>query len=275
MENEKLKSSFMTRFKSSIVLTIVLVLVGIFDTEYTVFGFTLLISMIGIMEIMRVLKINKNLISILGYMGTAAIYACLFFRREDLLVFVFAAYLLLIMAFFVFTFPKYQAYQMMGLFFGLFYVSLMISYMYQIRIFTNGKYYFYMVFLTAWGNDVFAYCTGLLLGKHKAFPKLSPKKTIEGCVGGILGGALMPALYTFILGLVGVFNVNPFKVALIGACGALLAMVGDLAASAIKRNYEIKDYGKLIPGHGGILDRFDSVIFVAPVLYYLLLVLMV
>ena len=105
-------------------------------------------------------------------------------------------------------------------------------------------------------------------------PVLSPKKSVEGGVGGVLGAALLGALYAL---LISGFNQadghTPLMYAIICAVGALISMVGDLAASAIKRNKEIKDYGKLIPGHGGILDRFDSVIFTAPFIYFLASVL--
>ena len=101
-------------------------------------------------------------------------------------------------------------------------------------------------------------------------PVLSPKKTIEGAVGGVLGTALLTMLYACIFrNAMQIESRGIVVLAGISMAGALISMVGDLAASAIKRNYEVKDYGHLIPGHGGILDRFDSVIFTAPIIYYL------
>ena len=107
----------------------------------------------------------------------------------------------------------------------------------------------------------------MLIGKHKMAPVLSPKKSIEGAAGGVAGAALLGLIYAAAIG------GKLLEYALICAIGALISMVGDLAASAIKRNRNIKDYGKLIPGHGGILDRFDSVIFTAPVIYLLAIVI--
>ena len=105
-------------------------------------------------------------------------------------------------------------------------------------------------------------------------PKLSPKKSIEGAVGGVLGTVLLTILYGFVFQKqMNLSRSYIFLLSGITAVGALISMIGDLAASAIKRNYEIKDYGTLIPGHGGILDRFDSVIFTAPIIYYLALFL--
>ena len=125
----------------------------------------------------------------------------------------------------------------------------------------------WLIFLCSWGCDTCAYCVGMLIGKHKMAPVLSPKKSVEGAVGGVAGAVLLGVIYA-------AATKGPMaEYALICGVGALISMVGDLAASAIKRNMGIKDYGKLIPGHGGILDRFDSVIFTAPVIYYLTLAL--
>ena len=118
------------------------------------------------------------------------------------------------------------------------------------------------------------YVVGMLFGKHKLAPVLSPKKSIEGALGGVAGSALVGAVY-------GYFVVEPaisgqqvtWIFLLISMVGAVISQVGDLAASAIKRNHDIKDYGKLIPGHGGVMDRFDSVIFTAPMIYFLAVLL--
>ena len=115
----------------------------------------------------------------------------------------------------------------------------------------------------------------MLIGKHKMAPVLSPKKSVEGGVGGVIGAALLGAIYALVISnWNGMSTHTPLMYALICAVGALISMVGDLAASAIKRNKEIKDYGTLIPGHGGILDRFDSVIFTAPFIYFLSMILL-
>ena len=158
----------------------------------------------------------------------------------------------------------------MAAFFGIFYVSIMLSFIYQTRMIENGAYIVWLIFLCSWGCDTCAYCVGVLLGKHKMAPILSPKKSVEGAIGGVCGAFLLTLLYSFIFrAQMGVSLKEMLILGLISAVGGLISMVGDLAASAIKRNYEIKDYGTLIPGHGGILDRFDSVIITAPIIYYL------
>ena len=113
----------------------------------------------------------------------------------------------------------------------------------------------------------------MLLGKHKMAPKLSPKKSVEGGIGGVLGAALLGVLFALAVNQWAGAQAGVLEYAIICGVGGMISQVGDLAASAIKRNHEIKDYGKLIPGHGGILDRFDSVIFTAPIINYLTMAL--
>ncbi len=121
----------------------------------------------------------------------------------------------------------------------------------------------WLVVIAAFGSDIMAYFTGYFLGKHKMAPNLSPKKTIEGGVGGVLGSAVFCGLFGYFC-----FPSLMVHCMLIGVLGGLVAEAGDLTASMFKRGMGIKDYGNLIPGHGGIMDRFDSVIFVAPVVCY-------
>ena len=162
----------------------------------------------------------------------------------------------------------------MAAMFGVLYVAVMLSYIYKTRNLEGGAWLVGLIFLSSWGSDTCAYCVGRLIGKHKMAPVLSPKKSVEGAVGGVLGASLLGAVYALIIaGVNPAQGHTPLVYALICAVGALISMVGDLAASAIKRNKGIKDYGKLIPGHGGVLDRFDSLLFAAPAVYvYLTLI---
>ena len=121
----------------------------------------------------------------------------------------------------------------------------------------------WLVVLTAFGTDIFAYFTGYLFGKHKLCPAISPKKTIEGAIGGVFGSVILSFAFIMII--------QPdllFHAIVIGVLGSIISQFGDLTASIIKRKIGIKDYGNLIPGHGGVLDRFDSVLFTAPFVYY-------
>ena len=133
----------------------------------------------------------------------------------------------------------------------------------------------WLIFACSWGCDTSAYCVGMTLGKHKLAPVLSPKKSVEGAIGGVLGAVLIGVLYALAINkFTTSTGINVWYYAAISAVGAIISQVGDLAASGIKRNHDIKDYGRLIPGHGGILDRFDSVIFTAPIIYYMALILL-
>ncbi|MBR1692907.1 MAG: phosphatidate cytidylyltransferase [Lachnospiraceae bacterium] len=182
---------------------------------------------------------------------------------------------LAILIVYVLTFPKYRAPEIMATIFSFLYAPVMLSYIYQTRCLENGIYIVWLIFISSWMCDTSAYAVGMLIGKHKMAPKLSPKKSVEGGIGGIVGAALLGCLYGWILQNMGIMEVRSFWVyPLIAGVGGAISQLGDLAASAVKRNYDIKDYGNLIPGHGGILDRFDSVIFTAPMIYYLAVILL-
>ena len=145
---------------------------------------------------------------------------------------------------------------------GLVYIPFFTYHMVLIDM-TDYSLFIWIVVIAAFGSDICAYFTGYFLGKHKMAPNLSPKKTIEGAVGGLIGSSLLSGLFGFI------FMREMAVVCLVlGLVGGAAGMAGDLTASMFKRKMGIKDYGTLIPGHGGIMDRFDSVIFVAPVVYY-------
>lgn len=124
-----------------------------------------------------------------------------------------------------------------------------------------------MSLAVAWLNDTCAYFSGYFFGKRKLCPKLSPKKTVEGAIGGVFGDLLVCCVLAFVYAKATGCAINWPSFAIFLPVGAVIAIFGDLAASAIKRQYGVKDYGKVMPGHGGVMDRFDSWIFVAPLLY--------
>lgn len=132
-------------------------------------------------------------------------------------------------------------------------------------------------FILAWVTDSGAYFVGCGIGKHKLIPKLSPKKTIEGAIGGIVACVLISLGYVWLLDKsfgVSLFNGGDYKKMLVlSFIGSVISQLGDFASSAIKREFNVKDFGNLLPGHGGVLDRFDSIIFVAPFVYYILTLL--
>jgi phosphatidate cytidylyltransferase len=277
-------NSFMIRLRSSIILMAVAITAMVLG-GYVLFGVIVLITMIGLMELYRVVGVNKSGLGATGYIF--ALLYFLFLMITDLLkykepwikslkpvffpVFI-AVFLVVVLAVYVLTFPKYNSEKITLVFFGFFYVAVTLSYIFKVREMECGAYSVWLIFIGSWGSDTMAYLVGRKLGKTKIAPKLSPKKSLEGLIGGIVGAALIGVIFALIFKsqLEGTFN-NPILIfGLVGAIGSVVSQIGDMAASAIKRNKGIKDYGTLIPGHGGILDRFDSVIFIAPIVYYML-----
>lgn len=256
---------FKTRLISGIVLVII-ALATIISGSWILFFTLLAVSLIGMRELYKVMKVSDEHVTVLelvGYLGAVLYYIAMKADFGNYGTMAIIISMILILFVYVFGYPKYHAEQVMAAFFGVVYVAVMLSFIYLTRSLPDGKFLVWLIFLCSWGCDTCAYCVGMLIGKHKMAPVLSPKKSIEGAVGGVAGAALLGVIYA------AATQGKMAEYALICAVGALISTVGDLAASAIKRNQNIKDYGKLIPGHGGILDRFDSVIITAPVIYYL------
>jgi len=172
----------------------------------------------------------------------------------------------------IFTYPKRKFEDAAMTVFTVLYVPVLFSFIYLLREVKYGEFFVWYIILAAWGSDTMAYFTGMYLGAHRMAPKLSPKKTIEGAVGGVLGAVLICAIFGAIIAdAVELDRGVLVKCSLLlGLVGSLGSMAGDLFASSIKRIMKIKDYSNLIPGHGGVLDRFDSILFVAPLMVMLL-----
>lgn len=151
-----------------------------------------------------------------------------------------------------------------------FVLPMLFTSLIRIDMMKDGNYLLLMVFIVAFASDSFAYFAGMFLGKHKLAPQLSPKKTIEGSAGGFIGTIACMLIYGALMAANG-FSVNYVVLAIYGYLGSLAGQLGDLSFSAIKRLNDVKDYSHLIPGHGGILDRFDSMLFIAPLIELLLL----
>lgn len=260
---------FITRTISGAVLLAVTILLVALGGPWLL-GFVEVISLIGMFELYRVFGIERKPLAYIGYIGALGVDLTIWMGREDLVLAVIVFDFLLLMAAYVFAYPRYHASEITSAFFGLVYVAVMLSFIYRTRAGEDGAYTVWLIYISAWGSDTCAYLVGRAIAKHKMAPVLSPKKSVEGAVGGVAGAALIGLVYAAVFQTQLTAFASPLAACtLIGACGSLISMVGDLAASAIKRNYNIKDYGTLIPGHGGIMDRFDSIIFTAPVIFYL------
>lgn len=152
---------------------------------------------------------------------------------------------------------------------GFIYIICFFSFLILIRDHNHGSYLIWIVFIIAWCCDTFAYYTGKTFGRTKLCPSVSPKKTVEGSIGGILGSVLGLMIYAYITKKV---DFEAYQLILLGITGSIVSQLGDLSASLIKRHMGIKDYGNIMPGHGGILDRFDSILFTAPIVYYCIII---
>ncbi len=231
----------------------------------------ILVSLAGTYELLKVDNMHKTMPGYITYVSVIGFYLLLFWRGMNVAIpgLIFA--IMLILATYVFTYPKHHVKSIALCIMAVMYVGVLTSFFYQTRCLEYGNWFVWVILIAASGSDTFAYLTGICIGKHH-FSELSPKKTIEGCIGGVVGAAVLGLIYSFFLPdfVTDMFRINVHLLFLIiGAVGSVVSQIGDLIASAIKRNYEIKDYSQLIPGHGGILDRFDSILYVAPVVFYL------
>ena len=256
---------FRTRLASGIVLMAVTITLMVYG-GYPLFWVITAISLIGLYELYKAVGMEKTVPALAGYISSIVTDWLLLKNEYEYLLMWIIFTLMVFMACYVISYPKFNSEQITMLFFGIIYVTVMLSFVFKVRFVQDGHLLVWFIYIGAWGSDTCAYCVGKLIGKHKMPSKLSPNKTIEGCLGGVAGAALIGFIFAV------VFYDNKdiwWQLPLIGAVSSVISQIGDLAASAIKRNHDIKDYGNLIPGHGGILDRLDSIIFTAPVVYYL------
>lgn len=285
---------FIERLLSGIVM-VLLVFFGIYFGGWVWWAMVAALAIRGMYEMYRALGLKGSKITIYGYIIVALFYVVIMPALYNLTIVDGMKFLVLntsvlemaiimlgflgAMAVYVFTFPKYDYAKIFDLIIGAFYPGILISYLYIIRVYPGGLFLTWLVFIAAWGSDTFAYCTGMICKKffttHKMAPILSPKKSVEGGIGGLVFAGILGFIYGMLFQKdLDIFSMPvPIACAIISVAGGMISMVGDLAASAIKRNREIKDYGKLIPGHGGVMDRFDSIIFAAPCVYFLISIL--
>ncbi|MEA5085521.1 MAG: phosphatidate cytidylyltransferase [Lachnospiraceae bacterium] len=237
----------------------------------------LVLSVIGMYEFYRAFYPKPKALDFVGY-SFAVIYVVFsefFINQNNMFNILVSAFLVVLLIAMVLFHNKVNIKDIMVTFFGFFYVCFLISHIYLIREYTYGKFFVWLVFICAFGCDTGAYFSGMLFGKRKLIPELSPKKTVEGAVGGVITATVVAVVYGICIErYFKLENVNTTILCLItGIAGSVLSQIGDLAASSVKRFVNLKDYGNLIPGHGGILDRFDSVLLTAPVVYYIMLFL--
>ncbi len=255
-----------TRILTGLVLIAVLVLV-LMSNIHIITCAIALISVVGLYEFYKATGVNKSVpLSVLGYVtGLVAAFGGYIPSRFLLpIVYVFMLLLFIIML----KDHKTVSVSDAGLvIFSIIYIPVFLSTLADIYRFGNGIYYLCIVFIGAFMTDTFAYFCGVFFGRHKLCPVISPKKTIEGSAGGSICSVGLVLLYGLLLDKSFGIEINYIKLAVLGVLIAVISQIGDLAASIIKRKYGVKDYGTIFPGHGGVLDRLDSIIAAAPLVY--------
>ncbi len=228
-----------------------------------------LLSFIAAYEVLKCFSLEKKILpSVAAYLISAGLPVLAYVLKNDLTVF-FISMALSLFAFMIYYFVlavfchcQYKYTELSGVFVMMLYVVVSFSAMSLIRNIEGvGFALFMLIFVVAWFTDVFAYLTGFLIGKHKLAPVISPKKTVEGAIGGVVFSTGCCFLFALIVTLIDTnLSVNYVSLAIFAPILSIASQIGDLFASAVKRERGIKDYGYLLPGHGGILDRFDSII---------------
>lgn len=265
-----------TRIITAIVLVAILVPVLIFaDTPALPIGIAVC-AVIAVYEMLSCMGLKKAILVGAPFYACAAAFPFLI-RYVDSTVLIgdiaFAAISVIVLYLFtvmILSHGKYTISQMGALMLSMLYILIGFSgieFLHDKVL--GGSYLYLMIFIGAWITDVFAYFCGMLLGrggKHKLIPDVSPKKTVEGAIGGVVFCVLAMLAFGLILEATVDFRTNLLVFAAAGLVASVVSQVGDLSMSVIKRTYGIKDYGKIFPGHGGILDRFDSILAVSIVL---------
>ena len=253
-------------------------------SNYVIYPIALgVLCAIAAFELMRVFDVHKNwFVAIPTYIMTALL-PCIYFLtvpknapQEEVYAYIvtlfltLAIYLLYLAAVAVFSGGKLQFSRLALTFAAITYITFAFNALALLRYMPYGSYIYLMVFIGAWTCDTFAYFTGRLFGRHKLAPTLSPKKTIEGSIGGMLFTVGGFALYGFIIeSTVEYIEANYLELCIMGLALSVVSQIGDLFASLIKREFGVKDYSRILPGHGGIMDRFDSILAVSIVLLVL------
>ncbi len=230
------------------------------------FAATLVVALIGLYEFYQAMEAAKlNPIKPIGYIFAIAILSQFHFINMSANPIFWLVMTIIALSIILLANRKYNMIDASITLYGLLYVPVLLGHILLTSQQPNGIV-IWLIFITAWGTDTCAYFAGNFFGKRKLCPEISPKKTVEGAIGGILGTMIIAGIFGYFM-----IKEHMTAVILIGFFGSIFSMLGDLTASVIKRRVGIKDFGNLIPGHGGILDRFDSILFTAPVIYYFLL----
>ena len=232
-------------------------------------------SMIGLYEYYKAVGLlaHRGLCA-MGIVAAVIIPVGLMLSIQETLILVYVYVVALFLIMLIYN-KRVKASDIAMLLLGIIYIPYFLSYIIHIRSMEFGRFFIWFVFIGAFSTDTCAYFAGRMFGRHKLCPDISPKKTIEGAIGGVVGAGIMFVLFGVVVnnafaGFLGGRQFNLLLLFVLGLIAAVISEIGDLVASSIKRQYDIKDFGNILPGHGGILDRCDSIILVAPTIFLFL-----
>lgn len=253
----------------------IVALILIFGNIYIIDILFSIVAIIALHEYFNAFKENNKPVKWIGYISCVLI-AVLHVIPKEYLLFTLGLSISVIIALLfmkvISSNMKTSISDIMITLFGICYIVFFLAFIPLLYGIENGKYLIWFILIAAWVTDTCAYFVGCKFGKHK-FSEISPKKSKEGCVGGTVGAIIIGVLYAIVLNKFAGLQISYLYIPLIMGLLSILSQIGDLSASSIKRTVGIKDFGNLIPGHGGILDRIDSIIFIAPFAYFLLMLI--
>lgn len=259
------------RLTSGFIVTLALIVILLIQSNLITGILFTVIAIIAMNEYLNAISKVCKPIKWIGYLSCIIVAVINFIPEKYListLIFSIPTILLILFTQVIATDMKITFKDMAYTFLGICYIPVFMMFLSLVDGMDNGKLLLGYIFIASWGTDVFAFSFGLKFGKHK-FSKVSPKKSIEGCIAGTLGATILMIVYTIILNNCFSFEYSYIMIAISGIVLSLIGQIGDFSASCIKRYVDIKDYSNLLPGHGGMLDRIDSVLFIAPFAYML------
>lgn len=262
----------LTRVLSGIIGFPLVALILILGNIYVIDVFFAIVAAISIYEYMGSFKGKCKPVEWIGYLSCVPIAFLHVIPKEHYLYTLALSLIFIIAALFiqvVTTNMKTKIKDIFATFYGIIYIVFFLMFIPLLNGVENGRFLIWYILIAAWGTDTFAYFVGCKYGKHK-FTKISPKKSIEGSIGGTIGAIVISIVYTICINKYANLDVSYLFIGIATLILSILSQIGDLSASSIKRTVKIKDFGSLIPGHGGMLDRIDSIIFIAPFAYFLL-----
>lgn len=261
------------RVSSALLGFPLVVIILTFGNKYIVDIFLAIIALLGMQEYFNAVQKECKPVRWVGYLSSVFIALIhivpeniSFITTSNILALIIPTLLLILFAQVIITNMKTNFKDIAYTLFGILYIITCISFIALLRGLESGKILVWYGIIASWGTDIFAYIIGKRFGKHK-FSKVSPKKSIEGCISGIIGAVIIAIIYTYAINSIYSLGYSYIYISIATIILSIIGQIGDFAASSIKRYVDVKDYSNLIPGHGGMLDRIDSLMFLAPFAY--------